>query len=360
MANDNDIDINKVQWDDTPQSQGIDPTKIQWDDQVNQPVTGPGKVESAIRGLAQGASFGFADELTALGESAFTPKTYQQALAESRANYKSAEEANPATYMGSDVVGSVLPAIATGGLGLTGLAGRGVARMAASGALQGGLRGAGDAPTMSDIPSEVAKGAGIGAVTGGALSGMGSVGNVIENKIAPIIANRVTDIGKGFASKNTPFVGPVFDSMVDSLRNRYINQGIAPDVAEQMANRMAGRLALTSGEITGIPGGLGVGTAITDVMAKPTGQAIQWVSNKANKAGYATAGGITNAISSDVPTDEPLVGNISAGQAFNASQGTKYESVLRNAQQRGKEAMSSTIWSLSQDPEFRELLNKRQ
>jgi hypothetical protein len=184
--------------------------------------------------------------------------------------------------------------------------------------------------------------------------------NVIENKIAPIIANRVTDIGKGFASKNTPFVGPVFDSMVDSLRNRYINQGIAPDVAEQMANRMAGRLALTSGEITGIPGGLGVGTAITDVMAKPTGQAIQWVSNKANKAGYATAGGITNAISSDVPTDEPLVGNISAGQAFNASQGTKYESVLRNAQQRGKEAMSSTIWSLSQDPEFRELLNKRQ
>ena len=83
---------------------------------------GPSKVESAIRGLAQGASFGFADELTALGESAFTPKTYQQALAESRANYKSAEETNPATYMASDVVGSVLPAIATGGLGLTGLA----------------------------------------------------------------------------------------------------------------------------------------------------------------------------------------------------------------------------------------------
>lgn len=353
----NDIDINKVQWDDTPQSQGIDPTKIQWDDQVNQPVTGPSKVESALRGLGQGLSFGFADELTALGESAFTPKTYQQALAESRANYKSAEEANPATYMASDVVGSVLPAIATGGLGLTGLAGRGVARMAASGALQGGLRGAGDAPTMSDVPSEVAKGAGIGAVTGGALSGMGSVGNVIENKVAPIIANRVTDLGEGIASKNTPFVGPVLNNMVDSLKNRYINQGIAPDVAEQMANRMAGRLALTSGEISGITGGLGVGTAIADVMAKPTGQAIQWVSNK---AGNATIGGVTNAISSDVPTDEPLVGNISAGQAFNASQGTKYESVLRNAQQRGKEAMRSTIWSLSQDPEFRGLLNKIQ
>lgn len=350
----NDIDSSKIQWDETPQSMGIDPTKIVWDDQQSA-NTGPSKIESALRGLGQGLSFGFADELTALGESALTNKTYQQALAESRANYETANKANPATYMAGDIAGSVLPVIASGGAGLAGLAGRGAVRMAGSGAIQGALRGAGDAPTMNDIAGEMGKGALGGALAGGALAGMGAVGNALENKIAPFIANRVTDLGEGIANRNTPFVGPVLNNMVESLKTKYINKGMAPDIAEQMAYRMAGRIGLATGEASGLTAGLGATTAVADIATKPIGQAISWVGNK---AGNKTVGGVTNALTSEAPTDEPLVGNISAGQAFNISAGTKYESVLRNAQQRGKEAMRSTIWSLSQDPQFRELMNK--
>ena len=44
--------------------------------------------KSALRGAAQGVTSGFADELTAGAEALLTPKSYDQALAESRANYK--------------------------------------------------------------------------------------------------------------------------------------------------------------------------------------------------------------------------------------------------------------------------------
>ncbi|MFN9914626.1 MAG: hypothetical protein ACK53L_18710, partial [Pirellulaceae bacterium] len=45
------------------------------------------KTESFLRGAAQGASFGFADELTAKTESLLSDKEYEQALAESREAY---------------------------------------------------------------------------------------------------------------------------------------------------------------------------------------------------------------------------------------------------------------------------------
>ena len=42
------------------------------------PISSIGKLESGLRGLAQGVSMGFADEITGALESAFTDKTYKQ------------------------------------------------------------------------------------------------------------------------------------------------------------------------------------------------------------------------------------------------------------------------------------------
>ena len=72
-------------------------------------VSAPGEIESLVRGAAQGATFGFADEMTAALESLFSKKSYEQAVAESRARYKQAEE-NHGFLSGLGYVGgSLLP-----------------------------------------------------------------------------------------------------------------------------------------------------------------------------------------------------------------------------------------------------------
>src|SRR5688572_29503375 len=59
----------------------------------------PSEVESAARGFAQGASFGFADEISGGVESLIGDKTYKQARNESRENFKKAQEANPGSFV---------------------------------------------------------------------------------------------------------------------------------------------------------------------------------------------------------------------------------------------------------------------
>lgn len=56
------------------------------------------KTESFARGLAQSGSLGFADEITAGAESLFTDKPYEQAIQESREQYKLAQQENPKMY----------------------------------------------------------------------------------------------------------------------------------------------------------------------------------------------------------------------------------------------------------------------
>ena len=86
----------------------------------NKPKTPSPKVspiESAIRGGAQGVTFGGIDEATALlrnlaGRTPLLPeKSYEQALQESRQAYRQAQEANPITYTGSELAGGALTSL---------------------------------------------------------------------------------------------------------------------------------------------------------------------------------------------------------------------------------------------------------
>ena len=79
------------------------------------PVQQPGAGESFVRGAAQGASLGFADEITGALRSAFSTKSYQQARDESRAAYKAAEEANPMAYFAGNVTGGLASIFVPGG-----------------------------------------------------------------------------------------------------------------------------------------------------------------------------------------------------------------------------------------------------
>lgn len=70
-------------------------------------------VSDLLRAAAQSATFNFADELAAGGESLLTDKPYEKALAESRANFEAARKRSPKASFAGDIVGAVVPAAAT-------------------------------------------------------------------------------------------------------------------------------------------------------------------------------------------------------------------------------------------------------
>ena len=143
-----------------------------------------GALQSLGTGMADLASFGFADELGAgaryLGGKVLpwqSNVTYDQALEEVRGKDKAAQEANPKTYLAGQVLGGIGAARGLGRLGLTGssivgapasLGGR-VALGAGEGAAYGGLYGAGSGEGAGGRATEALKNGALGMVVGGAL-----------------------------------------------------------------------------------------------------------------------------------------------------------------------------------------------
>jgi len=181
---------------------------------VQQPVseqTKPevSKLESLLRGGAQGATLGFADEGTAILESLLTDKTRQQSLEESRAAYKAAEEANPKSYMAGDIAGNVGLALApgVGGVGLAGkvltklapkIAANKIALNATSGLISGaglsGLASIGksEGKELGEATIDTLKATAEGGAIGGALGGAGTSVVELGKKVAPSVRKFLT------------------------------------------------------------------------------------------------------------------------------------------------------------------------
>lgn len=70
-----------------------------------QPKETTSQFEASARGVGQGVSFGFADEITAALESAITGKPYRQAVEESRKAYETSAKEWPKTTLGAEFVG---------------------------------------------------------------------------------------------------------------------------------------------------------------------------------------------------------------------------------------------------------------
>ena len=120
---------------------------------------GPGEIESAARGLAQGATLGFSDEITAGFESAFTDKTYEQSVKEARDANKRASERNEKSYFLGEMAGGVALTFAPG----FGWMAKGAKGIVGSGA----VAGAGYADE-DDLTTSVATGAALGGAFAGA------------------------------------------------------------------------------------------------------------------------------------------------------------------------------------------------
>lgn len=124
--------------------------------------------ESFLRGAAQEASFGFADELAGAWDAITSDKTYKQGRDESRAAYKQAEEDNPGLYTAGQVTGGLASLAVPVGLGAR-AAGTGAKAALAAGAAYGA--GASDADLTEGDVGGLAKDAAIGAGVGLAAHG---------------------------------------------------------------------------------------------------------------------------------------------------------------------------------------------
>ena len=191
------------------------------------------KTESAIRGGAQGLSFGFADEATARLESILKNKPYEEALQETRSAYKQAQEANPITYTGSEIAGGVLPAlIPTGVTQATGAASLG--RLALIGAGTGALSGLGYSEGK-DI-GEVARDVGIGGALGGALPVIGrGVQSAIQG-IKPAIDVSIKSGLSTMTGKTLPYLEKVESQPERIKKIEKIFTGTGKEETQKLAN----------------------------------------------------------------------------------------------------------------------------
>lgn len=190
------------------------------------------KTESFLRGGAQGASLGFADELTGAGEAGLDTlqgntkptfedfiNTYKRHRDESRENYKTAEHTNPYSYTGGQVVGGIAPLIASGG------AGAGIQGAGRLGAIAG--LGVSDQDlTNSDISvADKVKGTGSDMISGAgfgyAAASLPTAFSAIKSKIRP-----------GAAISEVPADG-VFSKLKSKLNPKYKETKNTQDIIDQ-------------------------------------------------------------------------------------------------------------------------------
>jgi len=183
-------------------------------------VTG---LESGLRGLAQGASLGFADELTggieAASDTVFGGRklsdfgdTYKTRRDESREQYKGAQEANPGIYQGAEIGGAIGTAFVPG-LGMLNAAkGAQLGAVVGKGALQGALTGLGgtEEEGVGGQALDTLKGTALGA--GGSAAGFGlgkAVGGVTDSladsKVGQYLLSKYKGATSGVANSMEDF-----------------------------------------------------------------------------------------------------------------------------------------------------------
>lgn len=127
------------------------------------------RAQAALAGIAQGMTFGFADELTAGIEAMMTDKSYDEALANRRQLYGEAREDHPGTMLSGEIAGGVAIPVGAGAIKGGTLAAR-MGAGAKAGAAGGSLAGFGSAEgnVIERLPA-AATGAVLGGAVGGAL-----------------------------------------------------------------------------------------------------------------------------------------------------------------------------------------------
>jgi hypothetical protein len=282
------------------------------------------KLESGIRGAAQGASFGFADELTGAGRAAMEAfqkgdvdnflTNYKKYTELSRKNYKASEEANPLTYKAAEVAGAVAPMLVAPELSVGKLA------------LAGGAMAAGKTEANPiEKPVEFAKDVAIGAGTGAAVGAAGKA-------IAAPLSKAATNISERIAT--VPTQGEF---------------SVIPKIAESVGKTVGKTVSNTVG-------GPGAGTALGGAVGGPTGAMIG-----------ATVGKMALPVSAKIEkaVTEKTIGLITPPLEKLApilqTRAPQLINILKNASAKGPQELAALSYSLQQThPEYRAALDEAQ
>jgi len=127
------------------------------------------KAEAVGRGVIQGGTFGFGDEIGGAFRSVFGDEGYREARDKIRANDRAAREAHPIAFGAGEVGGGIATSFVPG-LGVVGGAARGAKLAATAGkaALAGGTYGLGasEGETAGELAADTLRGAALGGAAG--------------------------------------------------------------------------------------------------------------------------------------------------------------------------------------------------
>ncbi|MCD1644168.1 hypothetical protein [Aurantimonas coralicida] len=172
----------------------------------SQPPAGQNQEGNFLAPLAQGLTFGLSDELAGAGQAVgalFTDETmgdaYDRGKQRTMNRLEGFRERNPVTATALEVGGAILPAVASGGMGLAARGGGLLAKSggaalegAAGGALYGFNTGEGGAAGRA---ANAGMGAGFGAIGGAAAPLVGRAAGAVARPVVEAIKARAPQIG---------------------------------------------------------------------------------------------------------------------------------------------------------------------
>ncbi|AHF66006.1 hypothetical protein [Pseudomonas cichorii] len=226
---------------------------------------------AAIRGVGDGITFGFQDEILAGLDAAVQPlipipengssaptwsERYDENVASQRALLRAGQDQHPITSVAGAVVGGIVPALASGGMSLPGsgaaaaarqTTGRAMVQGATTGAAYGGLYGLGTAEgDIGDRVPGALQGAALGAVVGGAVPGVIGAVKGVKNAVSSPEVRAQSQLNRALERDNlTP---EQFRNQFDELDTLHPGTAIPADAGGENVRGVVERLANTPGQ----------------------------------------------------------------------------------------------------------------
>lgn len=218
---------------------------------------------AAVRGVGDGITFGFQDELIAGLDAAVQPlvsipengssaetwrQRYDENVANQRAQLKAGQDQHPVASIAGSVVGGIAPALVTGGASLAATTtGRAVARGAGVGAAYGGAYGLGSAEgDVGDRVPSALQGAALGGLVGGAVPAVIGAAKGVKNAVFNPEVRAQSQLNRALDRDNlTP---EQFRTQFDELGARQPDTAIPADAGGENVSGLVERLANTPGQ----------------------------------------------------------------------------------------------------------------
>jgi hypothetical protein len=316
------------------------------------------KSEAVARGLSQGATLGFGDEIQAALRAPFSDQTYSQLRDEQRTQNEAARTKNPGSYLTGNVVSSLPAYAATGGGGLLANAGK-TALVSSTSGLGSAEGTAGE--QLKQAGTSAAIGAAIPAVGAGFKAAGTGVKNLVGegkipfadtyNTVTSFIPKKIADYKLAKAEKSGMSDAPYSDFeklAIDAAKaQKAVPKPINPILPQTALN--AG-LGAAGAYITGENPVYGaIGGAVGGNYLKKNGvNTAKAVGSLISKAGEGVGATISNPITK---ANTVALYNMSQDDARQVKQ--QYEPRIQEAVAKGQPEYAATFQVLSSSPQYR-------